>query len=148
MQEESAAGFIKTQFLMEQMVFSQDRCYRNYIENIFRNKYNPQQAAQRSDILLTLAKELTYYVQAYLKGAADRLSNQIPMIIQFYVLKQHSELLQKEMLQLLHDRDQHNELLQEDEELSNNRNFLSQKKKRLSDGHDRLLCFLGSTKDI
>ncbi|XP_066455296.1 interferon-induced GTP-binding protein Mx1-like [Eleutherodactylus coqui] len=150
LQEDSADNLIKTQFLMEQMVYSQDKCYRNELENILKDiepPTNPRTvvAAQRQtvDLLHCSVKEMTHHVQAYFKGAADRLANQIPLIIQFFILQEYGKRLQKEMLQLLQLREEHESLLKESKDLSSTRNFLKQRIHRLSEAHKSLLHFPG-----
>ncbi|XP_044140202.1 interferon-induced GTP-binding protein Mx2-like [Bufo gargarizans] len=149
-QEEAAENLIKIQFMMERMVYSQDKCYRYELETIFKNNLppaNPHQpvAQQRQvvDLLQCSVKEMTYHVEAYFKGAADRLANQIPLIIQFYVLQEYGKQLQKGMLQLLQEREEHECLLKESNDRTSSRSFLKHRIQRLSDAHKRLLSFQG-----
>lgn len=83
------------------------------------------------------------HVEAYFKGATDRLANQIPLIIQFYILQEYGKQLQKEMLQLLQVREEHESLLQESKDLMSTRNILKQRIHRLSEAQKRLLRFPG-----
>ncbi|XP_063812673.1 interferon-induced GTP-binding protein Mx1-like isoform X2 [Pseudophryne corroboree] len=149
-QEEFADNLIRTQFLMEQMVYSQDKCYRNDLETICRNLVQIQSLNQHKiptpqpvDLLQCSVKEMAQHIEAYFKGATDRLSNQIPLIIQFYILQENGKRLQTEMLQLLQDRAQHDELLKESKDLTSTRNFQKQRILRLSEALNRLLCFPG-----
>ncbi|XP_073526938.1 interferon-induced GTP-binding protein Mx-like [Phyllobates terribilis] len=146
--EDAAESFIKTQFLMEKMVYSQDKCYRNELETLIKNSAppnNPQQFQQRQvvDLLQCSVKEMAHHVEVYFKGAADRLANQIPLIIQFYILQEYGKQLQKEMLQLLQEREEHETLLQESKNLTSTRNFLKQRFQRLTEAHKILLRFQG-----
>ncbi|KAM3935766.1 interferon-induced GTP-binding protein Mx1-like isoform 1-T2 [Leptodactylus fuscus] len=159
-QEDAADSLIKTQFLMEQMVYSQDKCYRYDLESIFNNTVQPDisgqgiyrqnnsaqpvtQQRQAVDLFQCSVKEMTHHVEAYFKGATDRLANQIPLIIQFHILQEYGKLLQKEMLQLLQQREAHDSLLKESKDLASTRNFLKQRIHRLSEAHKRLLRFPG-----
>ncbi|XP_075710742.1 interferon-induced GTP-binding protein Mx1-like [Rhinoderma darwinii] len=149
-QEDSADNLIKTQFLMERMVYSQDKCYRNELETVAKNNAppsNPNQSMIQQklvvDLLQCSVKEMTHHVEAYFKGAADRLANQIPLIIQFYILQEYGKQLQKEMLQLLQRREEHESILKESKDLTSTRNFLKQRIHRLSEAHKRLLRFPG-----
>ncbi|XP_071994904.1 interferon-induced GTP-binding protein Mx1-like [Engystomops pustulosus] len=148
-QEDSADNLIKTQFMMEQMVYSQDKSYRYELETVFKNN-KPQCSDDESveeedalDLFQCSVKEMTNHVEAYFKGATDRLANQIPLIIQFYILQEYGKRLQKEMLQLLQDREEHESLLKESKDLTSTRNFLKQRIHRLSEAHKRLLRFPG-----
>ncbi|XP_073440805.1 interferon-induced GTP-binding protein Mx-like [Dendrobates tinctorius] len=149
-QEDLADNLIKIQFLMERMVYSQDKCYRFELETIFKNNTPPQTsdlpvALQRQvvDLLQCSTKEMAHHVEAYFKGAADRLANQIPLIIQFYLLQEYGKQLQKEMLQLLQQREDHKTLLEESKNLTSTRNFLKQRIHRLSEAQKCLLSFRG-----
>ncbi|XP_075053380.1 interferon-induced GTP-binding protein Mx3-like [Mixophyes fleayi] len=143
-QEDSADNLIRTQFLMEQMVYSQDKCYRNDLEAICSELSQPlNKHKQQVNLMQCSVKEMTHHLEAYFKGAADRLSNQIPLIVQFYILQENGKQLQREMLHLLQDREQHDELLKESRDLTSTRNFLKQRIHRLSEAHKRLLGFPG-----
>lgn len=138
-QEDTADNLIKTQFLMERMVYSQDKCYKSDLETIFKNNvslYNP-------NLSMVQQGQVVDHVEAYFKGATDRLSNQIPLIIQFYILQEYGKQLQKEMLQLLQVREEHESLLQESKDLMSTRNILKQRIHRLSEAQKRLLRFPG-----
>ncbi|XP_075053378.1 interferon-induced GTP-binding protein Mx3-like [Mixophyes fleayi] len=152
MQEDSADNLIRIQFLMEQMVYSQDKCYRTDLETIC-SRVQPSMTpftvvttfgtGQKPDLFQCSVKDMAHHVEAYFKGAAGRLSNQIPMIIQFYILHEYGKKLQRDMLQILQDREQHNELLRESKDLTRHRNFLKQRIRRLSEARKRLLHFPG-----
>ncbi|XP_056415674.1 interferon-induced GTP-binding protein Mx1-like [Hyla sarda] len=150
-QEDAADNLVKVQFLMEKMVYSQDKCYRYELETIFKNNA-PQENTVLSmyaihtnvlDLFQCSVKEMTHHVEAYFKGATDRLANQIPLIVQFYMLQEYGKQLQKEMLQLLQVREEHESLLNENKDLTSTRNFLKQRIHRLSEAHKRLLRFPG-----
>ncbi|KAM4043989.1 interferon-induced GTP-binding protein Mx-like [Anomaloglossus baeobatrachus] len=146
--EDAAENLIKIQFSMERMVYSQDKSYRNELETLFKdnappNNHHQVQQRQVVDLLQCSVKEMAQHIKAYFKGAADRLSNQIPLIIQFYILQEYGKQLQKEMLQLLQEREEHEALLEETKNLTSNRNFLKQRIHRLSEAHRHLLRFRG-----
>uniref|UniRef100_A0A8C5LZ70 Uncharacterized protein n=2 Tax=Leptobrachium leishanense TaxID=445787 RepID=A0A8C5LZ70_9ANUR len=144
-EETSADNLIKTQFMMELMVYAQDRCYRSELANIQEKEQITEHSGQFRLIDLTQCsvKEMALHLKAYFKGAAGRLSNQIPMIIQFYILQEFGKKMQKQMLQILQDREQHSFLLRENRDLTSTRNFLKQRIARLSEAHKRLIGFPG-----
>ncbi|XP_063812783.1 interferon-induced GTP-binding protein Mx1-like [Pseudophryne corroboree] len=140
-QETSADNQIRTQFLMEKMVYAQDQSYTVDLEATQAKPSNFASIVGYAD--RSSAKEMTAHLRAYFKGASDRLSNQIPMIIQFYILREHGKKLQMEMLQILQNKDQHDDLLKETRDLTCTRNSLKQRIHRLSEAHKRLLHFPG-----
>ncbi|KAM4796608.1 interferon-induced GTP-binding protein Mx1-like [Rhinophrynus dorsalis] len=142
-QEEAADNLIRIQFMMEQMVYSQDKSYREELQNIFSSENPCGKKVQSIDLLQCSVKEMTHHLKAYFKGAADRLSNQIPLIIQFYIMQEYGKQLQKEMLHILQDKDQHENLLKENKDLTSTRNFLKQRIHRLTEAHNRLMGFPG-----
>ncbi|KAM4045253.1 interferon-induced GTP-binding protein Mx2-like [Anomaloglossus baeobatrachus] len=70
-QEEVANNLIKTQFLMERMVYSQDKCYRFELENVYENNAPLQSSKhhrQVVDLLQSSVKEMAHHVEAYFQG--------------------------------------------------------------------------------
>ncbi|CAH2219119.1 interferon-induced GTP-binding Mx1-like isoform X1 [Pelobates cultripes] len=146
-QEAIADTLIKTQFMMEAMVYAQDKCYRKELLAIQDNEDGVQTRQyaipQPIDLLQCSVKEMTLHLKAYFKSAADRLSNQIPLIIQFHILQEYGKKMQKDMLKILQDREEHSTLLKENRDLTSTRNFLKQRISRLSEAHKRLIGFPG-----
>lgn len=70
-----------------------------------------------------------------------RLTDQVPLVIRYMVLQESVAQLQREMLQLMQDKHNVNELLKEDDDITNKRNNLQCRQKRLSDARDYLAKF-------
>lgn len=87
--------------------------------------------------------EMAYHLNAYFKGAGNRLSTQIPLIIQSYVLQDYTEKLQNAMLQLLQDKDRFSILLLEKKDAATERKNLKERIKRLTQARQRLAKFPG-----
>uniref|UniRef100_A0A8D0KNY6 MX dynamin like GTPase 1 n=1 Tax=Salvator merianae TaxID=96440 RepID=A0A8D0KNY6_SALMN len=123
-QAEEAADAIVTQFAMEEILYCQDN-------------------------LLLLEKQVWKYTHAtscllrsfLFQSAGSRLSCQIPLIIQFYILKKYGDKLQSEMLQLLQEREKLNSLLQERKDAAEQRKFLSDRIDRLTQARQHLAKF-------
>lgn len=72
---------------------------------------------------------------------SQRLANQIPFIIQYFMLQDNSDCLQKAMMQLLYDKEHYSWMLQEQSETSTKRRFLKQKIYRLAQARQALFKF-------
>lgn len=70
---------------------------------------------------------------------SNRLANQIPFIIQYFMLQENSDHLQKAMMQMLQGREHYAWLLQEQSETAAKRQFLKEKIYRLTQAR-RALC--------
>ncbi|XP_053166759.1 interferon-induced GTP-binding protein Mx-like isoform X2 [Hemicordylus capensis] len=77
------------------------------------------------------------------KSAGNRLSCQIPLIIQFFMLKKYGDHLQNEMLQLLQEKEELSVLLQERKDAAEKRVFLSERINRLTQARHHLATFPG-----
>ncbi|XP_075449820.1 interferon-induced GTP-binding protein Mx2-like isoform X2 [Ascaphus truei] len=151
-QEQEAEKTIRTQFKMEQVIYCQDDLYGNELKEA-RDAHNESEVKAAKALGQTpVAKatpcqsqisvtEMTYHINAYFKGTTDRLSNQIPLIIQYYVLRGYADRLQNEMMHLVQDRDQFIVLLQEKQDLSKQRQALKDRIQRLNGARLRLAKF-------
>uniref|UniRef100_A0A8C8VPX7 Interferon-induced GTP-binding protein Mx n=1 Tax=Pelusios castaneus TaxID=367368 RepID=A0A8C8VPX7_9SAUR len=73
------------------------------------------------------------------RPGGKRLSSQIPLIIQFYILQEFGDKLQNSMLQLLQEKENLNFLLQERKDAADQRQFLSGRISRLTQARLRLI---------
>lgn len=73
----------------------------------------------------------------------NRLSCQVPLIVQFYILKKYGDDLQNGMLQLLQEKEQLGVLLQERKDTAEKRAFLSERINCLSQAQRHLSKFPG-----
>lgn len=78
------------------------------------------------------------------QGTSQRLANQIPFIIQYCVLQESRDHLQKAMMQMLQGREQYSWLLQEESHTSAKRHFLKEKIHRLAEARHTLSKFAQS----
>ncbi|CAM5076347.1 unnamed protein product [Natator depressus] len=149
-QSEEAETIIKIHFKMEQLVYCQDNVYRQDLKVI--EKETPKEAAHSLN-LVSLSfnsgtvqnhptiQDMTYHLEAYFSSAGKRLSNQIPLIIQFYILQDFGDKLQNSILQLLQEKEKLNFFLQERKDAADQRHFLSGRIDRLTQAHLRLIKF-------
>ncbi|XP_068126482.1 interferon-induced GTP-binding protein Mx2-like isoform X2 [Hyperolius riggenbachi] len=138
-QEREAANALKLQFKMENVIFCQDTMYCKSLMKVKSGgvsingmpMHDPNQPSR---------EELLCHLQAYLKVMTYRLSNQIPLIIQYFVLRDYADKLQDQMMLLLQSK-QYTVLLEETNELSQQRQQLKNQKRRLSLALERLNKF-------
>uniref|UniRef100_A0A7N8XU33 Interferon-induced GTP-binding protein Mx n=1 Tax=Mastacembelus armatus TaxID=205130 RepID=A0A7N8XU33_9TELE len=106
-EKEFAAEFmLRTQFKMEMIVYTQDPRYSKNLGNLRRE---PEQNS-----LSPLHPQI----------AGQRLADQIPLVIRYYILQESATQLQREMLQMLQDKDRSISLLREDPVIKNKRTDL------------------------
>ncbi|XP_074851998.1 interferon-induced GTP-binding protein Mx1-like [Carettochelys insculpta] len=143
-QEEEAEAVIANQFKMESIVYCQDSLYFENLHDIRKNLAGGATHVKSiSSQKQYSIEEMSYHLNAYFKGAGNRLSTQIPLIIQSYVLQDYAEKLQNAMLQILQDKDQFGLLLSEKKDASNERKILKERIKRLTQARQRLAKFPG-----
>ncbi|XP_066478166.1 interferon-induced GTP-binding protein Mx1-like [Tiliqua scincoides] len=137
-QEEAAESLIHTQFKLERVVYCQDNIYSADLRSARVKPGNPTAFVASKQCSM---EEMSYHLNAYFSSAGNRLSTQIPLIIQSYVLQDYVEKLQNAMLQLLQDKDQFAVLLQERNDASSMRITLKERIKRLTKARQRLAKF-------
>nr|XP_020645003.1 interferon-induced GTP-binding protein Mx2-like [Pogona vitticeps] len=163
-QIEEAESTIRTQFEMEQTLYCQDGVYRRDLSivkgkveeagnSLFSagslNGKNPLNSVGTSLTFGTTSAqdssitEIAYHLKTYFSNAGNRLSCQVPLIIQFYILQKFGDHLQNEMLQLLQNREKLSILLQERKDAAEQRQFLSDRIFRLTEARNHLAKFSG-----
>ncbi|XP_053561883.1 interferon-induced GTP-binding protein Mx1 [Bombina bombina] len=135
-QLKEAEKMIKTQFKVENVIYCQDTIYGELLKTV-REKPGIGLTARN----LVSVTEMSYHVQAYLKETNKRLSNQIPLIIQYYLLHEYVAKVRNEMMHLLQDKEKLNMLLQEKPELTRTRKNLKDQIHRLNQAQRRLAKF-------
>ncbi|XP_053880586.1 interferon-induced GTP-binding protein Mx1-like [Malaclemys terrapin pileata] len=149
-QAEEAETMIRVQFKMEQLVYCQDNVYRQDLKVIREetpteaaNGLNPASLSFNFGTVPTqnhsAIMEMGYHLAAYFNSAGKRLSSQIPLIIQFYILQDFGDKLQNSMLQLLQEREKLSFFLQEQKDAADQRHFLSGRIHRLTQARLRLV---------
>ncbi|XP_033002950.1 interferon-induced GTP-binding protein Mx2-like [Lacerta agilis] len=140
-QAKEAEATVKIQFAMEQTLYCQDKFYQGYLRAA-------KEAAKEEEITAiaeegTAIAETGFHLEAYFKSATKRLSSQIPLVIQYFILKKYGDNLQNEMMQLLQQKEKLSLLTQERADAAEQRQFLSDRIDRLAQARDHLARFLG-----
>uniref|UniRef100_A0A7N8XKE4 Interferon-induced GTP-binding protein Mx n=1 Tax=Mastacembelus armatus TaxID=205130 RepID=A0A7N8XKE4_9TELE len=135
-EKEFAAEFmLRTQFKMEMIVYTQDPRYSKNLGNLRREPeqncgftqvqlvYEAKNTGIRNETATTL-EEMMRHLKSYYQIAGQRLADQIPLVIRYYILQESATQLQREMLQMLQDKDRSISLLREDPVIKNKRTDL------------------------
>ncbi|XP_075870263.1 interferon-induced GTP-binding protein Mx-like isoform X2 [Nelusetta ayraudi] len=130
--ELKAESMVRTQFQMESLVYTQDSRYSKKLGK--RKREEPIQPGFGSpgvDSQGTL-REMVKHLKSYYKIASHRLADQIPLLIHYQMLQKCSRQLQREMMQMLQDREKIQFLLNEDGSIQTKRNHLRSRLDRLT----------------
>ncbi|XP_072307724.1 interferon-induced GTP-binding protein Mx-like [Eucyclogobius newberryi] len=151
--EAAAESMLRTQFRMELLVYTQDSTYSKKLGKRKRTEPEPVvvpgglvafsqmiPTAKRNDHSATL-KEMMTHLKSYYQIAGQRLADQIPLVIRFQMLQESSAELQRQMLQLLQDKEKMEVLLKEDSRVRDNRAKLHDCLQRLNRARDLLSEF-------
>lgn len=149
--ETTAEDMLRTQFKMEMIVYTQDRTYSNSLnerkqqEEDEEEERGPKYHKNRSlvyymDNRATL-QELMLHLKSYYQIASQRLADQIPMVIRYQMLQELACDLQRQMLQMLQDKDNVEFLLKEDYDIGTKRASLQSRHKRLMKARAYLIEF-------
>ncbi|XP_069568709.1 interferon-induced GTP-binding protein Mx-like [Brachyistius frenatus] len=135
--EAVAESTLRTQFQMELVVYTQDNTYSKKLGK-----------RKREDVLDPLSvsfqatlKEMMRHIRTYYQIAGQRLADQIPLVIRYQMLQESTTQLQREMLQMLQDKERTESLLHEDSGMGNERVRLKKSLKRLSEARNLLTEF-------
>nr|AAT57878.1 Mx type 2 [Scophthalmus maximus] len=150
--EVTAELMLRTQFKMEMMVYSQDRTYSSSLsdrkkeENEEENKqkmkkhHDDRSVKYCMDNHATL-QELILHLKSYYRIASQRLADQIPLVIRYQMLQETAVQLQREMLQMLQDKENMEFLLKENLDIGCKRAALQSRLKRLMKARAYLVEF-------
>lgn len=75
---------------------------------------------------------ITLFLLSKPQIAGQRLADQVPLVIRYQMMQQSAVQLQREMLQMLQDKEKTENLLQEDSSIKTKRIHLQNRLKRLS----------------
>uniref|UniRef100_A0A8C7EL31 Interferon-induced GTP-binding protein Mx2 n=1 Tax=Neovison vison TaxID=452646 RepID=A0A8C7EL31_NEOVI len=152
-QAEIAENLIQLQFRMEQLVYCQDEIYSMVLNQVRKEVFNPMgKPMQDHELKVSFSKdtssmssitEIGVHLNAYFWETSKRLANQIPFIIQYFILQENGSCLQKAMMQVLQERENYSWLLQEQSDIAAKRRFLKDKIYRLSQAQRTLYNFYG-----
>ncbi|KAM9253331.1 interferon-induced GTP-binding protein Mx2 [Dugong dugon] len=154
-QAETAENVIQLQFRMEQLVFCQDQIYKIILKKIQEEMFNPLENTpqvfqmKNSNLFDTSVSgpstfsitEIGVHLNAYFTETSSRLANQIPLIIQFFVLQENGDCLQRSMMQVLQEKERYVWLLQEEREMTTKRRLLKERIYRLTQARRKLSQF-------
>ncbi|XP_053172604.1 interferon-induced GTP-binding protein Mx-like [Scomber japonicus] len=149
--ESTAESTLRTQFKMELMVYSQDRTYSTSLSERKREEEENRDLSDEDDFQerslvycmdnhATL-QELMLHLKSYYKIASQRLADQIPLVIRYQMLQESAAQLQREMLQVLQDKENMESLLKEDYDIGSKRATLQCRLERLQKARSYLMQF-------
>ncbi|KAG7463695.1 hypothetical protein MATL_G00179340 [Megalops atlanticus] len=127
---------ILEQFEMEQLVYTQDGIY-------FKSLNECASAGVSEDNCAGFDSRAKYpeMLRAYYEIVVQRLADQVPMLIRFFLLKESAKLLCREMLNLM-DGGNVSEILREESEVSRQRVDMQNRVERLTLAQSKLGNFL------
>ncbi|XP_041950785.1 interferon-induced GTP-binding protein Mx1-like [Alosa sapidissima] len=132
--QSSQEAKIKEQFKMEQLVYTQDTIY-------FKTLKKEGDPSVENCTEYDSRSKYPEMLQAYYEIVIQRLADQIPMPIQFFLLKESARVLCSEMLGLIEGVDV-DKALCEGSDCSRRRNNLQGRIERLSLAQEKLSRFL------
>uniref|UniRef100_A0A3Q0RHP9 Interferon-induced GTP-binding protein Mx n=1 Tax=Amphilophus citrinellus TaxID=61819 RepID=A0A3Q0RHP9_AMPCI len=152
--EATAESMLRTQFKMELLVYSQDRTYSSSLseskkeEDEEQEKHGYKVKLSIPEISRVFTKdnhatllELTLHLKSYYRIAGQRLADQIPLVIRYHMLQESAIQLQREMLQMLQDKENLEFLLKEDSDIGSQRATLQSRHTRLMKARGYLVEF-------
>ncbi|XP_078104060.1 interferon-induced GTP-binding protein Mx [Sander vitreus] len=153
--ESTAEAMLRTQFKMELIVYSQDRTYSSSLSDRKREEdeeeeegklYPISQLHKGRSVVYSMdnhatLQELMLHLKSYYKIASQRLADQIPLVIRYQMLQESAVQLQREMLQMLQDRENLEFLLKEDLDIGSKRAALQSRLNRLMKARRYLVEF-------
>ncbi|XP_033938901.1 interferon-induced GTP-binding protein Mx-like [Pseudochaenichthys georgianus] len=152
--EAAAESMLRTQFKMEMIVYTQDSTYGKKLGKRKREEEQPAVAfsgAQTNTLAPSIfaqtmrtsstvnssnsgatLKEMLKHLKSYYQIAGQRLADQIPLVIRYYVMQESALQLRREMAQILQDKEKTECFLQEDFSMETKRRQLQKSLKRMS----------------
>ncbi|ROI62512.1 Interferon-induced GTP-binding protein MxA [Anabarilius grahami] len=154
--ESLAESMLRTQFKMELIVYSQDgtnsqslQHTKNKVEEDYYDSEDDEGTTESFNCLSVgistdnnaTLREMRLHLESYYTIASKRLSDQIPMVIRYLLLQEAALELQRNMLQLLQDKDGVDDLLKEDFDIGQKRESLLSRQKRLMKARSLLVTY-------
>ncbi|KAA0722604.1 Interferon-induced GTP-binding protein [Triplophysa tibetana] len=159
-----AESMLRTQFKMELIVYSQDGTYSQSLQQTKEKVRQEEQTAQLFSVAAIQSStsfnfgsgfgkpivitdhhatldEMKLHIKSYYSIASKRLADQIPMVIRYQLLQEAAAELQRNMLQLLQEKDAIDDLLKEDHDIGQKRETLISRQKRLLKARNLLISF-------
>ncbi|KAJ8246702.1 hypothetical protein GJAV_G00254460 [Gymnothorax javanicus] len=127
---------IVEQFEMEQLVYTQDGIYWKTLKGSGSGRGSEENCAEMDS-----RSNYPEMLRAYFEIVAQRLADQVPMLIRFFLLKESAQILCREMLNLMEEANI-NEILSEETEVSRRRIDLQNRLERLTLAQKKISNFL------
>ncbi|KAG7315747.1 hypothetical protein KOW79_020613 [Hemibagrus wyckioides] len=138
-QEAKVEERICEQFEMEQLVYTQDGIYFKTLNDI--HAPDGQKASEDNFAGFDSRNKYPEMLRAYYEIVVQRLADQVPMLIRYFMLKESAQLLCSEMLGLM-DGANVAEALREDSDISRRRIDMQTRVDRLTLAQEKLSNFL------
>ncbi|XP_036413420.1 interferon-induced GTP-binding protein Mx2-like [Colossoma macropomum] len=135
-QEAKVEQRIMEQFEMEQLVYTQDSIYFKTL-----NEINNAGVSEDNFAGLDSRNKYPEMLHAYYEIVVQRLADQVPMLIRYFMLKESAQLLCSEMLGLM-DGANVAEVLREESEVSRRRVNMQNRMDRLTIAQEKLSNFV------
>ncbi|XP_069001838.1 interferon-induced GTP-binding protein Mx [Embiotoca jacksoni] len=144
--ESTAENMLRTQFKMELLVYSQDRTYSGSLSERKKEMQDEQEDIPERSIVYCMdnhatLQELMLHLKSYYNIANMRLADQIPLVIRYQMLQESAVQLQREMLQMLQDKENVESMLKEDFDIGTKRASLQSRLERLLKARKYLVEF-------
>uniref|UniRef100_A0A4W3IKS4 Interferon-induced GTP-binding protein Mx-like n=1 Tax=Callorhinchus milii TaxID=7868 RepID=A0A4W3IKS4_CALMI len=142
-QEIKAECLLRTHFRIESVVYSQDTIYSQTLTTTKDriSQENHKVIFFSMPKLNASVEEMSSHLQTYYKIASNRMADQVPLIIRYYILKEFSEKLRAGMLELLQERDKITVYLYENADTKRKRESLKKQLDRLKRARQELNRF-------
>ncbi|KAF4095128.1 hypothetical protein G5714_024206 [Onychostoma macrolepis] len=121
---------------MENMIYTQDPIYLKFLNEISDEKFSEDELP-----VFDIKSKYSEMLEAYYEIVVQRMSDQLPMMISFFMLKETAQLLSIDMLSLL-DGANVSELLFEDSDVGTRRRDLQSRLDRLTAAQEALSDFI------
>ncbi|KAM8756297.1 LOW QUALITY PROTEIN: interferon-induced GTP-binding protein Mx-like [Acanthopagrus schlegelii] len=138
--EITAEALLRTQFRMESVVYTQDSAYSKKLGKRKREPENVKGFFNDNDSVATLI-EMTKHLKSYYQIAGRRLADQIPLVILYQLVQEFTVQLQREMLQVIQDKEKAESLLEEESGIRAKRINLQNRQERLKKARALLMEF-------
>ncbi|XP_076838526.1 interferon-induced GTP-binding protein Mx3-like [Brachyhypopomus gauderio] len=138
-QEEKVEQRIWEQFEMEQLVYTQDGIYFKALNEMHPGE--PDKPSEDNHASLDSRNKYPEMLQAYYEIVVQRLADQVPMLIRYFMLKESVQLLCSEMLALM-DGANVMEVLREESDSSRHRVDMQNRVDRLTIAQEKLSNFV------
>ncbi|XP_036955982.1 interferon-induced GTP-binding protein Mx isoform X3 [Acanthopagrus latus] len=136
--EITAEALLRTQFRMESIVYTQDSAYS---KKLGKRKREPEKVTSFFNDSVATLTEMTKHLKSYYQIAGRRLADQIPLVILYQLVQEFTVQLQREMLQVIQDKEKAESLLEEESGIRAKRVNLQNRQERLKKARALLMEF-------